>query len=652
MMPTIAGIISGAGGIIINYLLNSNFTGDDKTLFNNDVLGSVEGVSTGALRTVDTSVGVVNLASNRISMRGNQTWGTTGLKFETGVTKEMGVVFKGVMQNSVTNSYGYFPAWRNANDLEVGDRVFQMAMNNVSLLSTGSWEPVGTVQDVWKPFIYSATTDYGFAMILGGFDVNGNPHVKGSTTQGFDYGCYYYIKDAGQWQFYFATKVNNNTPLYAGMLSYSPNLINICDDLKVVKSLTKVFEDTFTDPNNTLITDHTPDLGNNSWTSENTYDSSGGSATIKSEIISNELKCTTTSGTAVNRILNDTEYSEIDFSVKYYRGGSTSNGGTQLYFRWEDSSNYTTILVDYASTQKLKLLEYSGGSVVHTSPLFPVTFNVGETKTISVTTVGYEVKISVDNIIVYEYTSTSGLTATICGVRVLGSATVPGSRVDNFVVVDNSDTVDKRLLDMQSPTVFDSFTDDDLTDITSHISDSGHSWTTEITYDGGGTRYIQIENNKAYGYASSGTSTFRCFVDSGTPDAVVECTVYRGGASNNYGTGMLCRYIDSNNYLTLQGTNTGTLTISEKVGGVTMGSFSGGTFTVGQTTDFKIVMHGRYVEIYQDGTLLTSWTGTDDATGTQHGFLTLGTTATDSNHENFSVQAIGTSDEYVDLDLY
>ena len=654
-MPTIIGIVSRLG-FIPNYLLDSNFTATNEVFTDTQVLSTSEGVQTGALRVVDNSDGQAEILNNRIKITGKSITGVdfniTGLKYETAITKEQGIVFKGIMQNSVTTDYGIFAGFRNANDLLVTDRLYQIAMNNAGRLGFATWQPVGTLQETNNQYDYSIDTDYGFAFILGGFNVDGIPYMKGADPSVFDYGCHMYTKIGSIWYLMFASDVGNDSSLYAGIqqLGSTSNTI-IIDDLKLAKpnTRTKYVYDTFTDTNGILITNHTPDIGTGPWTSVVNYDSSGGSATITTEISSNQVISTTTSGVALVRNLIDCGKDDYEYYVTSTRSAS-GYGGHAIYFRWQDDQNYMYLYTDQSNNHRLRFQEFVGG-VATTSDHLSVEFLQYTTHKFGVQCIGDQVKIFFDDVCVHSLTTTSS-TGSEVGFRTTCDTVNPPSKWDDFTITD---PVIEPSIKIQEPILLDTFADygTDLTDITSHTPEIGGTWTTEISYDGGGTRYVRIESNKAIGYVTSSVSTFRCLLESGISDAIVKCTVYRGGSAGNYGTGLACRYIDANNYILLQGTNTGTISISEKVGGVTQGSFNGGSFTVGTTSEFMIIMDGRNVEIYQDGTLLTSWTATSDATGTKHGLLTLGTTSgSDSTHENFMVFPRGQNDEFSDIDLY
>jgi len=135
-----------------------------------------------------------------------------------------------------------------------------------------------------------------------------------------------------------------------------------------------------------------------------------------------------------------------------------------------------------------------------------------------------------------------------------------------------------------------------------------------------------IDTNEAYivdkDNSSNADDLSFAWIDTNGPDGYIECTIGSGTIPDGFG--LVCRYIDRNNYIAWKYTpGVGTHSIRQVVDGTgTTLDFALGTFTNGDVVKFEFV--NQEVKIYKNGTLTTVDTViTDDQflTATNHGMF-------------------------------
>lgn len=152
----------------------------------------------------------------------------------------------------------------------------------------------------------------------------------------------------------------------------------------------------------------------------------------------------------------------------------------------------------------------------------------------------------------------------------------------------------------------DTFTDVDDTDITSHTSDSGHSWVAQNGYSP--TQQARVVSNRLM--PRSSLNVYRANVT--MPNANYEVEAVLSVLSNTGSVGVTARASATESTFYAWRYQSNVWVLLERVAGVdtTLQTFSQ-TLTAGQTVTAKIVCNGTTIEGYVDGVLRATVTNSD-----------------------------------------
>lgn len=182
---------------------------DDQPFVNEQVINTIEeGAEAGSLTVVNTGGGSVEVVNGKLELVGDGEWDRTGFFDPTGISRVLGkVVFSIFNSSTVTNRY-------------------MLGFESTAALSTafdgGAYQigSDGTIRALRAvPVIvgdYSASTDYKFAILLGGHDSNEIPWISGDVAADNLYGYRLLVKGGAftNWTLLWIDVASNTSPEY------------------------------------------------------------------------------------------------------------------------------------------------------------------------------------------------------------------------------------------------------------------------------------------------------------------------------------------------------------------------------------------------------------------------------------------------------
>lgn len=249
------------GGERIRYLLQATFNAADQGFADAQVLDiAAEGVQAGQLTVVEVD-GTLAISSNKMAFTAQSTpvWGDLGI-YSQAITKVLGRGLLGIINLSTWEEIG--SGWHSAAAVVDPDSTkFAIQANTTD----GQLDEENGVVIVTG---LSLNTDYSFALVLGGYDVNGVVWRSGEIAANYLYGAAYYLEIAGSWTLIWKNSTDSIATLYA-ILSCLDAVGNL-DDFRVSdKDLSDIFQptalSTFDAPNSTSLDAITPEVGGG-WT--------------------------------------------------------------------------------------------------------------------------------------------------------------------------------------------------------------------------------------------------------------------------------------------------------------------------------------------------------------------------------------------------
>ena len=245
----------------ITYLLLARFTAADQGYANGQVADTeAEGVEVGQLTIVEVD-GTLAIVSNQcvFTAQGTPAWGDLGF-YSQAIIKKLGLGLLFTINRNTANMDG-MGGWWNSAALPIANGVYGINMNNAQNSLPWILGANGPVL-----FVHTGATDYTFAFILGGYDVNGIPWRSGETATDYLYGAAWYVKGGvfSTWSLLWRTDVDNTATLYAVVQSFS--VAETVDDVLVPDvDLSAVLQPNnlslFTAANGTSLDAITPEVG-------------------------------------------------------------------------------------------------------------------------------------------------------------------------------------------------------------------------------------------------------------------------------------------------------------------------------------------------------------------------------------------------------
>lgn len=257
------------------FLLRALFTAADQGYANAQVLDTaLEGIFDGQLTAVEVD-GTLALTSQEcvFTAQGTPAWGDQGF-YSQAITRALGrtllvKITKGSVAAGLSGPQWGWNAEANAAQASAND--------NFVAVGTGG-DPDGVRLNLdgaaWFGPLFNivAATAYEYALVLGGYDVNGVPWHTGETPASYLYGASLFLKGGTllTWTLLGRVSAINTATLYVSVGFY--NTAGTLDDLRVpdvdLKAvLQPLVKDTFTDTNGVSLDAHDPEVGND-WAEE------------------------------------------------------------------------------------------------------------------------------------------------------------------------------------------------------------------------------------------------------------------------------------------------------------------------------------------------------------------------------------------------
>lgn len=412
--PRYQGKSSGAQ----KYLLQASFDASDQGYSNGQVVNTTaEGIETGNLTIVEVD-GTLAISSNELAITGQSSpvWGDLGA-YSDALTRALGLTLLTTIRSTTDTNAGPIVQLSTTQDPDPSatNRYFVGSAGNDNVLSIaevgGGGLSIGT---------YAAATNYPVAIVLGGFDSNGQPWYSGAAGT-YTYGAAMFIKVGGTWELLYRSASDATATMYAEFASYTA--AGAVDNLRVPDAdlsavLAPLAADTFTDTNGVLLTAHTMDVGAG-W-------SVGQEGANNLEIQGNTMRDDDASD---DRAYANIDVSDADVFITAqvsFSAGSGSNAG--LVARYVDTNNHWLLFTDTLG-DNLDLFERTTGTYTKRATA-SVTFGAS-TYRLSMRLDSTDIRAWADGANALQYTSSSHQTETSHGARV---ATAPGDTpsLDNW----------------------------------------------------------------------------------------------------------------------------------------------------------------------------------------------------------------------------
>jgi len=206
------------------YLFRATFdSAGDQGYADGQVLDTAaEGVEAGQLTVVEKD-GTLAVVSNKMAFtaQGSAVWGDLGA-YSQAITRALGVSLLGTTNLDAVNKQVKLLGLQDAQDVGVTNRIYQFHVQTDADLQAIIEDGAGNRLEGPVVGVLSATTDYAFCIVLGGYDINGNPWYPGQTKADYTYGAHFLIA-GGAFATYtrlWTTALGNTATLYAVFSNY------------------------------------------------------------------------------------------------------------------------------------------------------------------------------------------------------------------------------------------------------------------------------------------------------------------------------------------------------------------------------------------------------------------------------------------------
>jgi hypothetical protein len=382
---------------------------------NAQVLGVPEGVDAGAMTVLETDGSAEVLAQVlRLSGIVVAGWGKLSVYENGGCARTLG--------KTLLSSFWHITATSTAawgwNDLAAGDTPtswdYSIIPQGASLdvFNAGNGRTVGATLAV--------DTEYQFALVLGGYDVNVVPWDDTLAAASYLYGAAYFIKGGiyTDWTLLWRTVSENTVTVYPVVsLNSSAKIIEV-DDLRVSgydysAVLQPTGKDTFADANGTSLDAHTPDVGG-AWTERNgDFDIQGNRANTVNDGGAFPRALATVNGTA-------------DFFGRVLTNLAVAGDGSFLYRLSTNNDWWSASLNDAANA--FRIIEVDGAVVTVRATIAVPGAAPGIDYEVTVITEGQDMQAFLDGVNRLTFASAFNQNATELGIR----GQTAGTEFDNF----------------------------------------------------------------------------------------------------------------------------------------------------------------------------------------------------------------------------
>ena len=198
----------------VSYLLRATWdSASDQGYTDGQVLDTAaEGVEDGSLTVIEND-GTLACSSNKLAFTAQSTpaWGDQGI-YSNSVTKTLGYTLLGTINKDATNKYALV-AWEDDTSYAYSTSQHYLYFRAAIIQTNTDWLVSGS-QEIG---VYAASTDYQFAIVLGGYDSSEVPWRSGETAANYDYGAAFFVKGGTytNWTLLWKHRLNNTSTLYA-----------------------------------------------------------------------------------------------------------------------------------------------------------------------------------------------------------------------------------------------------------------------------------------------------------------------------------------------------------------------------------------------------------------------------------------------------
>lgn len=325
----------------IKYLLRAWMGGTTAQAYADaQVLDTPEGVLDGTLTVVekDGTLSVNASGECAFTAQATPTWGDLGV-YSQAITRALGRGLLGTHNVGATTTQALVGNWSNAASLGLAARRYSLLFG----ISATIFAQIQNAVENVAVGTYAASTDYDYAIVLGGYDADGVPWRQGEPAASYLYGASLFIRGGAytDWTLPWRTALDNTSTLYANFSNRNANgtleKFRVPDvDLKAVLQPTAL--STFIAANGTdLATGYTPEVGG-VWTERvgdwdiqgnaaTPDDTARASATIESSISDAFASVATRNTATANTTARDNGliFRESD-ADNYWYAGINSNG--------------------------------------------------------------------------------------------------------------------------------------------------------------------------------------------------------------------------------------------------------------------------------------------------------------------------------------
>jgi len=333
------------------YLLRATFDAANQGYTDAQVLDTAaEGVQKGQLTVVEVD-GTLAIVSNKCAFTAQTTvaWGDLGFYSPQAITRALGRALLSTVNVDANNTFGPLLHWLDDADLDPEDWIYFISMQNSGWTHCQTYDGAAGELENNEIFQHSASTDYQFAIVLGGYDSNGMPWRSGQASASFLYGAAFFIKGGTftNWTLVWRSAQMNTATLYVGF--QNSNSVGTIDNFRVPdRSYQAVLQptclSTFTGSNGTSLDAITPEVGG-SWTEQSgDWDIQGNRASLATAANS-----VATVASGISDILADCVAVSVDIG-----------GYAGIALRFSDTSNYWYVRV-HRSENNFAIIEVNGG---------------------------------------------------------------------------------------------------------------------------------------------------------------------------------------------------------------------------------------------------------------------------------------------------
>lgn len=164
------------------------------------------------------------------------------------------------------------------------------------------------------------------------------------------------------------------------------------------------------------------------------------------------------------------------------------------------------------------------------------------------------------------------------------------------------------------------------------VTDTGHTWVVPASSGTWG-----VNTNKLY--LPTGANRSLVYVETGVADCTIQCSMYTaGGGGDTRRYGLMFRYVDVNNYFYFYWLASGALRCFKFVAGSAT-QLDTRNLTPTEGNILKVILSGNSIQLFHNGSSLTTLTESFNNTATKHGLYweVGGNAANTARWDDFSI---------------